>query len=441
MSTETARQGLVREVVCPNCWERFPPERAWYVATHQDLFGDLRLGDQARRRFLPTRFHPDGRALDAKGSPCHELACPRCHLAVPRVFVERATLFASIFGSPKSGKSYLLAAMIHSLRRIMPKAFAMDFSDADPLANAVLHDYEDTLFATADPQQLVFLKKTDVVGEWYQKVNYGLKEILYPKPFFFQISPVGGHPLAHDPVNAARTLCIYDNAGESFQPGEDRPDNPVTQHMARSSCMMFVYDPTQEPEFRKQLQKVSSDEQVRDTSVLSRQEVLLAEAAKRVKVYRGLHSAALHDRPLLVLVNKYDAWQKLVGDKRLGDPWATHSSGKFSVLRVDAIHRISAMVREVLRTYTPAIVSTAESFVDPRRVLYLPVSATGGAPERTESGGYAHRAGKIRPMWVDVPMLYVLSQYGRSGGGTGAGVIPFVGDPGGGGAAGTGAGP
>ncbi|MFM7108367.1 MAG: hypothetical protein ACKOZU_07165 [Planctomycetaceae bacterium] len=40
MSTGEARQGLVREVVCPNCWERFPPERSWYVATDSTLYGD-----------------------------------------------------------------------------------------------------------------------------------------------------------------------------------------------------------------------------------------------------------------------------------------------------------------------------------------------------------------------------------------------------------------
>ena len=55
--------GLVKEVICPNCWERFPPERTWYVSTDAALYGDPRLGSQERRRFLPTSFHPDGRAL------------------------------------------------------------------------------------------------------------------------------------------------------------------------------------------------------------------------------------------------------------------------------------------------------------------------------------------------------------------------------------------
>ncbi|RLS79449.1 MAG: hypothetical protein DWI03_01835 [Planctomycetota bacterium] len=411
---------LVKEVTCPNCWERFPPERVWYVSSHHDLFGDLRLGPNERRRFPPTRFDPEGRALDAKGAPCHELACPRCHLGVPRVFLERPAFFASVFGSPKSGKSYLLASMIHRLRKLLPKSFAIDFSDADPQANAVLHEYEDELFAHGKPDDLVHLKKTDVTGDWYHEVTYGEKRILYPKPFFFQISPVGSHPYAAKPASVARTLCVYDNAGESFQPGADRPDNPVTQHLAKSNCLMFVYDPAQEPEFRKHLQNISEDEQVRDPAVLSRQEVLLAEVARRVKSYRGLAVNARHDRPLLVLVNKYDAWQKLLGRERLPDPWTMHPTGGFAVLRPDMIQGASAAIRQMLHEYMPAVVATAESFVEPSRIVYVPVSATGGPPQRGPDNGYWHRAGSINPMWAEVPMLYALSQFGSGS----AAIIP-----------------
>jgi hypothetical protein len=415
---------LVKEVICPNCWERFSPERVRYVSTHQDLFGDLRLGPQARRRFLPTRFHPDGRALDPKGSPCHVLACPKCHLAVPRVFVERPAFFVSVFGSPSSGKSYMLATMTHRLRRVLPAQFAIDFSDADPEANAILHEYEDTLFAPSDPKALVFLKKTEEVGDWYQKVSFGQKEILYPKPFFFQVSPVGGHPHVARAESFARTLCLYDNAGESFQPGADRPDNPVTQHMARSGCLMFVFDPTQEPEFRKKLQGLSADFQVQG-GVTSRQEVLLAEAARRVKTYCGLATGAKHDRPLVVLVSKFDAWRKLVNAEQLPEPWTRHPSGAFSVLRTDLIRKVSDAIHGLLRELTPSIVSTAETFVDPAKIIYIPVSATGGPPERRPEGGLGHRAEAIQPIWAEVPMLYVLSQYGSTGIG-GAGIIPFA---------------
>jgi hypothetical protein len=97
---------LVPEVVCPNCWERFPPERVLYVATDPALFGDRRLGESHAQRFLPSRFHPDGRAIDPRGGLCHETACPRCHLEVPRALIESPALFASVFGSAGSRISW-----------------------------------------------------------------------------------------------------------------------------------------------------------------------------------------------------------------------------------------------------------------------------------------------------------------------------------------------
>ena len=401
---------LVQEVTCPNCWDRFPPERVKYVSTHAEQYGDLRLGDQALRRFLPTHFHPDGRAIDPKGGLCHQTACPRCHLLIPRVLIERPTLFASIFGSPSSGKSYLLAAMTHRLRTVLPRDFALNFSDADPEANVILQGYEDTLFGGDGKEVLVSLNKTGETGDWYQRVDFGAKEIAYPKPFFFQMSPIEGHPNAGNSAKVSRTLCLYDNAGESFQAGADRPDNPVTQHMAKSGCLLFVYDPTQEPRFRKLLASVSDDAQVTADSV-ARQDVLLAEAARRVKTYRGIPMAATHDRPLIVLISKFDAWQKLVGGKGLADPWILHSSRKFCVLKIATILQVSARLRELLREHTPNIVATAESFVEPKKVLYVPVSATGGAPTRMPGGRLGYRAGSLRPMWADVPLLYVLSQF------------------------------
>jgi hypothetical protein len=418
LGTETTgTTPLVKEITCPNCWERYAPERSVYIATHPELYGDLLLGETAQRRFLPTRFHPDGRALDPKGSPCNRVACPKCHLSVPRVLLERPTLFTSIFGSPKSGKSYLLAAMTHQLRKTFPKSFSLNFSDADPEANAILHGYEDTLFSGADAEALVQIAKTGEVGDWYQTVRFGTKEISYPKPFFFQISPVAGHPRASDAASVSRTLCLYDNAGESFQPGADLPNNPVTQHMAKAHFLLFVYDPTQEPEFRKVAKDASSDPQMK-MAVTSRQEVLLAEAARRVKTYRGLAMTSLHDKPLIVLVNKYDAWQKLVSGSRLEVPWTKHNSGDFSVLRIDTIQKASSVIRNMLKQIVPQVVSTAESFVDPARILYLPVSATGGPPTPDKQGNLRHRVGDLRPMWAEVPLLYVISQHVN-------GLIPF----------------
>ena len=133
---------LRNRVTCPHCWNVFPPEQALWIAQHPDLIGDPRLGDQQQQRFLPTRFTVDGAAIDSRGFACHGLACPRCHLAVPRPLFETEPLFLSILGAPACGKSYFLASMTWQLRKVLPKNFSLAFGDADPVSNDRLHGYE-----------------------------------------------------------------------------------------------------------------------------------------------------------------------------------------------------------------------------------------------------------------------------------------------------------
>lgn len=393
---------LIDEVVCPNCWERFRPERVLFVATHPGLFGDRQLGPTARPRFRPTRFRPDGRALDPGNSPCHETACPRCHLTVSRMLLESPTMFVSIFGAPSSGKSYFLAAMTHRLRLTLPRVFGLNFSDADPTANAPLHDAENALFSNTSAGRWVALPKTDVVGDRYHTVDFGGSVVQYPRPFLFQVSPSGRHALASSPQDVARVICLYDNAGESFEPGADRPGNPVTQHLARSDCLVFLYDPLQEPIFRSRL-----GAGVMAGDLVSRQDVLLAEVARRIRQYRGLSATARHDCPLVIAVSKFDVWQGLATGKRLPDPWTT---GDGTVLREDFLGRVSKATRELLLQHVPTIVATAESLVEPACILYVPVSATGPAPVRKADGRFEHAAAALDPMWTEVPLIHALAR-------------------------------
>jgi hypothetical protein len=401
---------LVPEVVCPNCWERFPPERVLYVATDPALFGDRRLGESHAQRFLPSRFHPDGRAIDPRGGLCHETACPRCHLEVPRALIESPTLFASVFGSAASGKSYLLAAMTHAVRRTLPRSFALNFSDADPRANLALHAYENTLFGETVGDGWVALPKTDTGGDRYRSVDVGGTTLAYPQPHFFQVSPVSGHPSVDDPAAVARTLCLYDNAGESFEPGRDTPANPVTQHLARSGFLFYVFDPLQETSFRRVLGQTASSSDVQlEGGVVYRQDVMLAEVARRVRQYHGLPAAARHRCPLVVVVTKFDAWQSLAGGQRLPEPWGEGPDGGPARLRVDRLNEVSAMVRNLLLEHAPTIVTTAESFVEPKLIRYVPVSATGGPPTPGPDGKLRFQAGSLHPMWVEVPLLWSLA--------------------------------
>ena len=91
---------LLTRATCPHCWETFPPDQVLWISEHVELLGDPMLGPERQQRFLPSRFTVDGDAIDARGMTCRSLACPHCHLSIPRAMLEMEPLFFSILGSP-----------------------------------------------------------------------------------------------------------------------------------------------------------------------------------------------------------------------------------------------------------------------------------------------------------------------------------------------------
>jgi hypothetical protein len=170
MSGQRSTSILLRaRITCPHCWHQFAPEEVLWISKHSALVGDAHLGKEAQQRFLPTRFTVNGDALDARDVACYELACPNCHLSVPRALLEMEPLFISFIGAPSSGKSYFLACMTWQLRKALHNDFSLSFQDADPVANELLIDYERTLFLNPQDDQLTSLQKTQkqAGGELY----------------------------------------------------------------------------------------------------------------------------------------------------------------------------------------------------------------------------------------------------------------------------------
>ncbi|MDO4559173.1 MAG: hypothetical protein Q4C47_09420, partial [Planctomycetia bacterium] len=170
---------LLTKVTCPHCWETFPAEDTLYISQHPELLGDPRLGPDVPMRFLPLRFRVDGAALDPKEFPTTFLACPHCHLPVPRPMFEMPPVFFSMIGAPGSGKSYFLAAMTWKLRQVLPQLFHVTFTDADPEVNLRLQEYESIQFLNSDPNAVVKLAKTETFGDPYDAVQYGNQSVYY----------------------------------------------------------------------------------------------------------------------------------------------------------------------------------------------------------------------------------------------------------------------
>ncbi len=401
---------LKARVRCPHCWSLFAPGDIKWVSAHPDLQGDERLGTEAQARFLPSRFTVRGEAVDIKGDVCSQLACPSCHLIVSRALVEMSPLFISILGAPASGKSNFLAAMTWKMRTTLAREFGITFVDSDPGANQVLNRYEEILFKNPKPDSLVSLWKTEVAGgELLNAVFEKGRGVFYPKPFVFSLLPDGARfEDASQSKRLTRALCLYDNAGEHFMPGGDATGKFVTKHLALSSSLLYLFDPTQHYKFRQACEGKSDDPQLSEYGSVNPQEGVIAEAASRIKTQNGLSQHEKCSQPLVVVVTKYDAWLALTNNVALDPSWLIkpRTDGR-SGLDVRKLLSLSAQVRNVLNKYSPEVVTAAEgNFAD---VTYIPVSALGTTPEVDPSSGkLVVRPRNVEPQFAEVPLLYAM---------------------------------
>jgi hypothetical protein len=400
---------LQPQCTCPHCWHHFAVEETNWIAEHGALLGDPVLGRQEQRRFLPSHFDPNGNAIDARGDKCFRLACPRCHLQIPRAALELEPLFVSILGAPASGKSYFLAAAANELRRILPGDFQVEFSDAEPTLNQHLLDAEAAVFSTSTPGKRVplnrLVNKTALDGDVYNNVSLGGQIVKYVRPMMFTMRPRRRHQRFADANAVSRLLCLYDNAGEHFQPGADTSSAPVTRHMALSRFLLFVFDPTQEPRFRAMFRNSFPG----DREKFRPQAPILQEAAARVRRYANLPSNSQHDRPLIVVLTKSDLWAKhLSGFENFKPLIDAPQIG--TAVDLDTVVQQSTELRKLLLETCPDVVHTAEGFCE--QVIYCAVSAVGDSVVYEDGQGFV-APDAIRPRHVAVPILFGLAKWSK----------------------------
>lgn len=404
-------------VMCPHCWFRCEAEDVLYIARHPELTGDAILGSDAPQRFLPSRFTPDGHAIDPEGVVSPDIACPRCHMRLARALLSMPPIFVSVVGAPASGKSYFITSMCWQLRRTLLKHFLVRFTDADAMGNRWLNDYEERLFVQADEEAFQAIDKTQLQGDLYREILYNGMSISLPLPSVFTLQAEESsifHAEAGEFVN--RTLVLYDNAGEHFEPGRDSAQDPGTHHLIHSEAILFSYDPTKDPGFRKLLKYVTNDVQVTQKHTVQRQDVLLTEVINRVRLYSGLDSRDRFEKPMIVMLSKADVLGEYLDQWLNQEPWRWDDAIEACSLDISRILQVSFTVRSLLEKFSPEIVSTVESFASD--VIYVPVSALGHSPSRDPAyrgegdAPLVVRPADVHPKWVEVPLLYVLFRMG-----------------------------
>jgi len=418
MKTHTWGKQLVAKVICPNCWHSFSPEESLYISKHPDLVGDPIAGENEYQRFEAMRFNVRGEALDPLGFATTDVACPRCHLQVPEAMLEVAPLFVSIIGAPASGKSYFLTSMTWELRRLIPQ-MALSFSDADPVRNSPIHEYEQALFMNPRPNDPTEIRKTQSDDpRLYRTTMIEGAAVRFPVPLQFLLWPTPEHSKYAAARQVGRLIVLYDNAGEDFLPGAEDGASPVVQHLAKSQILLSFFDPTQDPGFRAECG--SDDPQLsgelrpgqQAPAIMHRQETLLRETAVRIRRYLGIAQDERIKKPLIVIIPKFDIIAKMAGISLDKEPYTESKEARPGLMDLGRVERVSNKLRELFRRLCPEYVATAEGLS--MAVRYIPVSALGRSPELVQRSGqsfYGIRPADIQPKWATVPLMYCLCKW------------------------------
>lgn len=391
----TAADAGAAELLCPNCWEKFRAGQELAIAVHPDLRGDSILGADAMLRFKPMERNWQGLSIDAKGSPCPEYACPHCHTKLPPFFTGTQQHLLSLVGVPAAGKSYFLAALVRELELEFSRDFGMPFRDADPIANEPLNDMRMRLFSAKSPQE-AHIGKTQLQGRLYHKVwRHGVMANM-PRPFIYNLNKGGD----------THSIVLYDNAGEDFQPGGGSELNPGGHHLEVADAILFLFDPTANPGFRKLLVDNKDPQLKRNLYPPGRQALLLAESEMRMRTQLNIAPGNKLDVPLALIIGKCDTWMHLLGPEPL---LPATRNGMFMP---ELIHANSARLRQFIFNIAPHICTNAEAISS--NVRYFAASAFGESPIEftdADSGStlIGPASGKVHPFRVTDAALWALS--------------------------------
>jgi hypothetical protein len=390
-----------RAITCPYCWHQFQSDEVLAIAAHPELQGDSVLGTDEQKRFLPSRLTPDGLALDEEGLVCTDMACPKCHMRLPAAVFDHKPYFLSLVGATGSGKSYFLASMTWTMRTTLPRQFALRFMDVDALTNRWINDYEEKIFLQSDDSQIQAIAKTDQrLPIVYREVQINGMGVNLPLPCMFSLQSSRTAEQTSD-FTQQRCLILYDNAGEHYQAGEDKPEEPGTQHLIRAEGIIFLFDPTEDARMRRFISSRGINLHRSDT--VRRQDTLLVEMISRIRRHSGLGAGASYTKPLVIGLSKSDVF----GDffDLANPPLRWDPARRVNVLDVARIMEISYQARDLLDFHAPEVVAAAESFA--KHVVYIPNTALGHIPGEN---GVVPR--DVNPQWADVPVLYMLAQSG-----------------------------
>lgn len=393
----TVDEGAVVELgenfKCPYCRTVSDIGDVLSVSVSPALLGDSVLGEGEQSRFAPSQFTDTGLAIDAEGGVCTDIACPRCHMAIPQDLMQMEQVVMSVVGTAGAGKSVYLASSIWQCRQLLKMKFGVGFRDLAPSWNVWIRAYEEKLFFQQDDTKLQQIEKTDLqASNISRSVNLGGESVLLPTPSYFRLD--GGKK--EDGIE--RCFVVYDCAGEHFLPGADQHSSLVTLHTLSADAILFLFDPSADPRMRTLLDRGNGTA----SNYAQMQDVLLAELAAKSKKYMGNRGGRKLKQPLLFAISKADMLRKeLPMDTEI---YRMNDAGRLA-LDVAALRSVSDQTEAFLDRMAPEVSSTARDISND--IWFLPVSALGHNPMRE-----GVRPCDIHPIWTELPMVFTLAQKG-----------------------------
>ena len=421
MSVDSITGRRPEKIMCPSCWEYFSLEDVlWFARFHKEIEPDPFLTEYDSIRFLPEHFTPSGKAICENGDECELLACPHCHLEIPRSYLNSFPIVTSVVGGVGVGKSYYHATLVQWIRDSLKKNFGwhgelatyVHQRDGKRPGNEKLTDQAEILFPlrrlTEEEENVpVTLEKTDQ-DDNCQEVkrptgpNGEMRMEKLIIPFIYDLIPSNGLLNVNENSTSLYSVCLYDHAGENLRLGTDAVK--LSQHLKTSNAIFFLYDPTYNGRFSKAMGYSGTTE--------TNQWDIPSNVFRNMKNMITNDVVAMIDVPLVVIVTKCDLWMHLLTPESqknlMSNPWGS-KSGVCS-LSQSTLRDVSVDIRNLMEKYDVSFVNDVEQFASD--VLYVPVSATGNVkPEVGPDKVPRYKPHSLKPIWIGVPFLYVLARH------------------------------
>lgn len=337
-----------KRITCPYCFKEFQNTEAYYQceSDERDINGDYKCERISTSQYdeywkgedLPMRYiWAQKGGLSSKlfgpkfnsqkcpncGYNSRRFVCPHCMNWLPTEMIENGAEIISVIGSPSSGKTNYIVALIHQLRKY---GYKLDLQVAPTQIYRDGHKSESTQNLFKDLENKLF-KENEVL----EKTATNKKDI----PWIFRLSQqVTGKEIY---------LVFYDTAGEHFR--ENLKNN--VKYLQESSGVIVILDTLSIGSIKKILKKKGM-EGLGGEATDSLEEIQDALA--------NVDDKSIYDRPFAFVFSKFDsvidnpdeldfnADEFMRGTKPLDSTYI--KSGKFDTEKIDAI---SETIEETLR--------------------------------------------------------------------------------------------